>query len=280
MSLCVEARGVWKEYRAATALAGVSLSLCGGLNVVVGPNGSGKTTLLRLIAGLARPSRGRVVVGGVDPWRRRGELLSGPVRVGFESMGLPWWMRGLDLLRHYAAEKGVGVEDLASIAERLGLPASALRRSVRSYSMGMRKKLLLAMALAPGAGLYVLDEPYTLLDAAAVRALDSILRERAAGATVVVASHVVTPALEEAERLIGLSRGRLAVYEERGTPSRTYRCTGRGVAARLAEEGGYRRLVAEGDRVLVEYPEPRPPPAPGCRPVLPVATVMEELVAR
>ncbi len=279
MTACIEVEDLWKSYGATTALSGVSLQACGGLNVVVGPNGSGKSTLLRIIAGLARPTRGRVWVDGRDPWRERPHLLSGSVRVAFESMSLPWWMSGYDIIRHYAAEKNLDPREPTRLARHLGLGEEALNMRVRAYSMGMRKKLLLALALTGGARLYLLDEPYTLLDAATVEKLDAILRERAREATVVVASHVATPTLEEADKLIALAGGRLVAAMERKAPARSYKCRGRSLINKLLEEHGIQRIMIEGDEIRVEAGEAILPPAPGCEPVLPLKTIMEELLS-
>ena len=279
VSPCVVVHEAWKVYGRTNALAGVSVEICEGLTLIVGPNGSGKSTLLRLIAGLSRPSRGRVLVDNRDPWRWRGRLLSGPVRVGFESMALPWWARGIDVIEYYAAEKGVGPDRIVEVASALGLARQALGMRIRTYSMGMRKKLLLSLSLSPGGQLYLLDEPYTLLDAATVEALDGIIKERARSSTVIVASHVATRALEEADRLLALSRGRLVLDIERRIPSHAYRCPRRADMQSLLGDPRITRLTVEGGNIFIEAQEPVETPYEGCEPILPVRSVMERLVS-
>ncbi len=202
-----EAEGVWKLYGPTVALRDVTVEFGRGLNVIVGPNGSGKTTLLKILLGLSRPSRGRVLSLGVVPWMNP-RLLS-RVGAGFEGMGIPWWLTGLDVLRLYAASRRIDWDTVREYASMLGVD-EYWGRTVRSYSMGMRKRLILVMAFSGAEEALVLDEPYTLLDRRAVKLVDSLIARQANDKPVLVASHVATPALEGADKVVVLVGGRVA----------------------------------------------------------------------
>ena len=160
---------------------GVSADLPAGRLVrVTGPNGSGKSTLLRVVAGVSRPSAGKVTARphcGYVPERFPG--------------GLPF--SGREYLLHLARVHGLrGGACAAAVDEwldRLGA-ASYADQPVRSMSKGMCQKMALAQALLPSPGLLVLDEAWTGLDSAARGALDAAVTERvAAGGTVLFVDH-------------------------------------------------------------------------------------------
>ncbi len=154
--------------------------LKGRLVRVTGPNGSGKSTLLRVVAGVSRPSAGRVTARphcGYVPERFPG--------------GLPF--SGREYLGHLARVHGLpgaaGRLRVEEWLERLGA-ASYADQPVRSMSKGMCQKMALVQALLPSPGLLVLDEAWTGLDSAARGALDAAVRERvAAGGTVLFVDH-------------------------------------------------------------------------------------------
>jgi ABC-type Mn2+/Zn2+ transport system ATPase subunit len=174
--------GVRKSYPGrGEVLRGVDLELPEGQPVsVVGGNGTGKSTLLRIVAGVASPSGGRVD--------------GRPDRVGYQPQGAPpARLSVLSYLRHHAAMHGVGGADRArgalELLEELGFSGDRGGR-LAALSSGNLQKVLLAQALGCAAGLVVLDEPWTALDAAAVVALGRRLGvEAAAGRALLVADH-------------------------------------------------------------------------------------------
>jgi heme exporter protein A len=174
---------------------------------LVGPNGAGKTTLLKLVATLLRPSAGDAMVAGrsirraPDEIRRRTGLLTAQGYLyddltADENLYFTARMAGLRAKRGEAGE----------VLERVGLSSVADQR-VRTFSTGMRKRLALAQLLIRPLELALLDEPYAGLDAQGIALVDEVVREyRAAGTTVVVASHQDGEAVRAAE-LKGVLRG-------------------------------------------------------------------------
>ena len=158
--------GLSKSYNRTMALESLSMAIrrreVFGL---LGPNGSGKTTTIRLLVGLLRPSAGRASVGGFDCWResldvrRLVSYLQGELRLYGSMTGLGM----LELL--CGLRDSVGLDRAVAIAERI--MKLDLRRRVRTYSTGMKQKLMLAQTFADPVDILILDEPTSALDPSA-----------------------------------------------------------------------------------------------------------------
>lgn len=194
-----------------TAVEGVTLSLSRGeVFGLLGPNGAGKTTTIKLILGLARPTRGNVLLDGRDPRepaarRRLGYLPESPSfydhLTATEFLALIGDLFGID--------PAVRRRRAAALLERLGLTVHA-RKPLRQYSKGMTQRLGLAQALLNEPTLLVLDEPMSGLDPIGRAEVKRILREeRARGATVLLSSHVLAETEALCDRVGILSDGRL-----------------------------------------------------------------------
>jgi ABC-2 type transport system ATP-binding protein len=251
----LEAVNVWKHFGATVALANVSLSLDRGLHVTAGPNGSGKTTLLKIWSGLLRPSRGRVRVLNLDPWLQKTLLLK-RVHVAFEDIQLPWWVSGLEYLRFVAASRGVSWGEVLEIAEMLEI-TGYWAKLMRGYSSGMRKRVLLAQALIGEPEIIILDEPYTLLDVKAVRVLHEVMRGKLkGGATVVIATHILTEFEDEATTLTVLRNGSIQRHyrenDMRGKAAIV--CYDKEAARMIAEASldGVSKVIVKDGKVIVE----------------------------
>ena len=159
----------------------VSADLAAGRLIrVSGRNGSGKSTLLRVVAGVSRPSAGKVT----------GRPHAGYVPERFPG-GLPFTGREylLHLARIHGLAGGAGARAVGEWIDRLGA-ASYADQPVRSMSKGMCQKMAIAQALLPSPGLLVLDEAWTGLDQAARGTLDDAVTERVTdGGTVLFVDH-------------------------------------------------------------------------------------------
>ncbi len=155
-----------------------------GLNLIVGPNGSGKSTLLKLIAGLARPLSGRIVYVTADGVFSADDSLE---LVGYvaEDVMLPD-MQVYDIIEAFTRDK----RQLEEIVGFLGLEKH-LWKKYTALSMGLRKRVQIAIALAKDAPVVLLDEPYTNIDSDTIRVLERLFEEwRKEGRVVIIASHV------------------------------------------------------------------------------------------
>ena len=192
----IRGRGIEKRYGRKRVLRGVDIAVPeGGFAVVTGPNGSGKTTLLRLLAGLARPTRGDLVVG-VD--RAGVGYLAHEALVYRELTAV----ENLDLFGHlYRVPERR--ERVGMLLERFSL-WDARNDRVSTYSRGMTQRLALCRALLHDPELLVLDEPYSALDEDGTALLDRELEALAGRRTVVAATH-------DPDRLAPLQTGRVAL---------------------------------------------------------------------
>jgi putative ABC transport system ATP-binding protein len=203
--LAVACRRVVHIYRAeagdVVALAGVDLSIGPGETLaLVGPSGSGKSTLIALLAGLMRPSAGRVNIGTYD----MGKLSDGEIarlrgtEVGVVLQGaarnlLPYATlhRNIWLAQRRAARtEGIKLDDPDRILDLVGLPGLG-RARIDELAPGARQRAAVAVGIAAGPGLLLVDEPTSQLDThgrdEVLEALETVNRER--NTTIVVVTH-------------------------------------------------------------------------------------------
>jgi putative ABC transport system ATP-binding protein len=222
----LEVSGLVKHYvmgdgEVVRAVDGVSLSVAAGeLVTLYGPSGSGKTTLLLLVAGLLRPDRGKIVVGG-----REVSALSDSDRARFRLSELGYVDQSFDLLpganvlenaamKLWLTERPRTAErHVESLLNRLGLGDRLLNRPDQ-LSMGERQRVMIARALSTGPSIVLADEPTGNLDTQRSHEVLTLLREvcRETGAAAVLATHD-PQALAFADRACALQDGRITDYE-------------------------------------------------------------------
>ncbi len=175
----------------------------------LGPNGAGKTTTIRMALHLIAPTAGTVEILGQDISGHAARILP---RVGalVEQPALYLYMRGRDNLRAVASVLG-GVPDarMEYVLDLVGLKDRANDR-VKTYSLGMKQRLGVAMALLQDPELLVLDEPANGLDPAGIVEMRDLMRRLASeGKTVFISSHVLTEVQQICTRVAIINLGRL-----------------------------------------------------------------------
>jgi ABC-2 type transport system ATP-binding protein len=206
---------LWKRYRRGPwALEDVSLSIpAGRIVALVGPNGAGKSTLIRTWLGFEKATRGEVRSAGVDPWRKRGDAIA---HLGYIPQQ-PSLYDELTVEEHVdlAAYLRKGL-DRARALERIDELRLPRRSRADELSGGQRAQLGLALVLAAGATILLLDEPLASLDPLARREFLEVLRREAAasGATVLISSHIVRDIEDACEDVIVLVAGRVRLDAE------------------------------------------------------------------
>jgi len=188
-------RGLTVSYAEKPAVFSVDVSFrAGQMTAIVGPNGAGKSTLLKAALGIVRPISGRVTAFGAPLDRARARIAYVPQRASVDwefparvidvvMMGL---YRDLGLLgRVRPHHRARAMQSLA----RVGMESFASRQ-IGQLSGGQQQRVFLARALAQGADLYLLDEPFAGVDAATERAIIGVLKGlRDQGKTVVAVHH-------------------------------------------------------------------------------------------
>lgn len=207
----IELSGVSRRFGRTIALRGVDLQIGPAESVaVLGVNGAGKTTLLRTMCALARPTRGRISVLGLDPWSDRTRALSRVGVVGHQSYLYPE-LTCAENLRFFATMFGVADADEA-VDEALGRVSLSHRRDDRAgaLSRGLLQRLNLARATIHSPDLLILDEPDTGLDEPGRGILRQVIDGQVArGGSVVFTTHAIERGLSMATRCVLLERGSL-----------------------------------------------------------------------
>lgn len=199
---------VSKDYGGKRAVDGVSFTVePGSVTGLIGPNGSGKSTTLRILLGLTRPTSGGATVKG-RPYR---DLRFPLYTVGAlldNSMPVPE-RRAVDHLTWIARSNGIPLGRVAEVISEVGLEDAAKTR-VKKYSLGMKQRLGIAVALLGEPEVIVLDEPMNGLDPEGIRWIRSFMRERAdTGATVLVSSHFMKELESVADKVVLLAHGKV-----------------------------------------------------------------------
>jgi len=207
----VEVERLARHYGEREALSDVSLSLASGQTLVVfGPNGAGKTTLLRVLATLLRPHAGSVRVLGSalpqDGWAVRGRI----GLLGHEPL-LYRELTARENLRFHARLHGVAEERVEQLLAAVRIDDRA-DEPLRMLSRGMVQRVAVARAVLHDPELLLLDEPRSNLDPAAVELVDPLIGA-SAQRTRVICSHDPTGGLAEADVVLGLRAGRVALVK-------------------------------------------------------------------
>ena len=209
----IDTVGVRKAYDTVQALAGLDLhvprgTICG----LLGRNGAGKTTTIKVLLGMVRPTSGQARVFGLaaDDARASVEIRS---RIGFvsEDKDLYGGMTVAELVRFASSFYPKWRADLASTyLAQFELRADA---AVKDLSRGMRTKAALLLALSTGAELFILDEPMSGLDPAAIDQVLQLLVKQASrdGTTVLFSSHQLADVDQVADHVAIVDRGRVVV---------------------------------------------------------------------
>lgn len=208
----VELDGLTRNYGERAALDDVTLTLDAEQTLVVfGPNGAGKTTLLRVLATLLRPHSGKVAVLGTqlpeDAWQVRGQI----GLLGHDPL-LYRELTARENLRYHARLHGVEDE---RVEEQLRAVAMVERADepVRTLSRGMIQRVAVARATLHYPELLLLDEPYANLDPAAIELVEPLIGP-SSQRTRVVSSHDPSRGLAEADLVLGLRGGRVALLAD------------------------------------------------------------------
>lgn len=175
----------------------------------LGPNGAGKTTSIRMILGLIAPTAGRVEIFGRNLATERASLLP---RIGalVETPALYLHLTGRENLRAVGAILGgVSRQRIESVLEQVGLQARQKDR-VRTYSLGMKQRLGVGIALLNDPDLLILDEPANGLDPAGIVEMRDLMHRLAAeGKTVFLSSHFLGEVQQICSRVVFLNAGKL-----------------------------------------------------------------------
>ena len=209
----IRLQGLRVHYGSFAAVDGLDLDIRGGeLFGLLGPNGAGKSTTIRVLIGQRRPTGGAVSVAGFDVVREWAKIkpIFGyvPDRENhFEEFTGRRNLEFFGQLYGVPRRRAQDVLELVELEEAADLP-------VRGYSLGMRKKLLLARALLHEPPILYLDEPTANLDIHSAEVVHRILRDRVkAGATIILTTHDMDEVETICDRVGIVCRGKLVALD-------------------------------------------------------------------
>ncbi|MCM1966768.1 MULTISPECIES: ABC transporter ATP-binding protein [unclassified Streptomyces] len=254
----IEIRELTKEFGRTRAVDHLTFDVMPGrVTGFLGPNGAGKSTTMRLLLGLDRITSGTATIGGrrftdlSDPLHTVGALLDAQSAHGGRT--------ARDHLRFLAAANRIPMSRVEAVLEQSGI-ASAAKRRIKTFSLGMRQRLGIAAALLGDPEVLLLDEPTNGLDPEGIIWIRELMRGLAAeGRTVLVSSHLMTETAALVDHLIVLGRGRLLAdtsieefIDSRSTPRVRLRTTDPvRLRATLARDD-FELVTAEGGRWTVD----------------------------
>ncbi len=210
----IRIEGVTKSYGGKVAVDGLDLEVpAGQFFAFLGPNGAGKTTTIKMIAGLLRPTKGRIQVCGHDV---QDDYLAAKRVLAYvpDQPYLYDKLSGYEFLNFIGDLYGIPQPERRSEIDRLaGLfdMGSFLKQLTESYSHGMKQRVVLAATLLHRPRVILVDEPLVGLDPHTARLVKNIFREQAAaGTTIFMSTHVISVAEDVAQRIGILMNGKVA----------------------------------------------------------------------
>lgn len=256
MSYIVATENLTKSYGKRTVVEDVNLRIPPGcVYGFLGPNGSGKSTTMKMLLSLIRPTSGEVEVMG-QPMNRgsRRKLLGG---IGSLIEAPPGYahLTGAENMRLVQRLLGLRWQQIDDAVATVRLQ-DQMDKKVRNYSLGMKQRLGIAMALARQPGLLILDEPTNGLDPAGIEEIRTLLRRLANdGVTVMVSSHLLGEIDKTADMLGILSGGRMIFQGTRSelmaasTPDIVITCSDPQAAAVALRS--FNAQLTEADEIVV-----------------------------
>jgi ABC-2 type transport system ATP-binding protein len=261
----ITAEGLVRSFDGVAAVDGLELDIRQGeIYGFLGPNGAGKSTTVRMLCTLLAPTAGRATVAGHDVATEPGQVRL-RIGVALQEAALDPKQTGEELLRLqgrlYGLSRGEIEQRLAEMKELVDI-GDALRRPIRTYSGGMRRRLDLAAALVHNPEVLFLDEPTTGLDPVSrARVWEEVRRLNAElGVTIFLTTQYLEEADELADRVGILNAGRLVAE---GTPNDLKRSVandvivarvegdGPAALARLSAVEGVQAVDASGTELVV-----------------------------
>lgn len=259
MQTVIETKALCKQYGPHTAVDHVELHVPQGcVYGFIGPNGAGKSTTMKMLLGLIHPTAGRVRLLGQELTeksrlpllRQTGSLIESPA--GYLHL------TAQENLEIVADLKGVPHKDIGRVLDIVHLTQDRSRR-VGQYSLGMKQRLGIAMALLGSPKLLILDEPTNGLDPAGIQEMRALIRNMpaATGATVLISSHLLGE-MEQMVEQVGiidhghiLFEGPLTELQRHSRGNITLRLLDPAKAAPILRANG---LTAHSDSCVVTLP--------------------------
>lgn len=176
---------------------------------LIGPNGAGKTTLMKILSGLSDITQGTVILDGNESKQNR-VFTGGKVGILIENPASYGWLNGYENLKIVAQTQKNNKEQLDKIIQISGLEDDIYMKTAK-YSLGMKQRLGIAMALLNNPELLILDEPLNGLDVEGVAQIRELIRKlsREEKLTILISSHVLSELDKICDRAAFIKKGEI-----------------------------------------------------------------------
>ena len=213
----IETQDLTRDYDGLRAVDGISFEVeAGEIFGFLGPNGAGKTTTIKMLTGQLRPTYGKALVMGCDVVTER-QQLKPQIGVVFESQNIYERLSARDNLRFFARLYRIKKARVEQVLAQVGLTGRA-RDKVKTYSNGMKQRLLIARGLLHEPKVLFLDEPTKGLDPNVARDIRAIVTDLAKqGMTIFLTTHYMEEADQLSDRVAIIDQGRIVALD---TPER------------------------------------------------------------
>jgi ABC-2 type transport system ATP-binding protein len=211
--MMIDVRNLSRHFGDVRAVDDVSFTVSRGeIFSFLGHNGAGKTTTIRMLTGRTLPTSGSATIAGMDVVQQRDEILP-IINVVPEDQNLYERLTGRANLELFADLYAVPRQRVDELLERVDL-VEASSRATKTYSSGMKQRLLIARALINSPQLLFLDEPTRGLDPASAKELrDMIIELSQHGTTVFLTTHLMEEADDLSHRVAFITNGRLVAMD-------------------------------------------------------------------
>ncbi|WP_111931187.1 lantibiotic protection ABC transporter ATP-binding subunit [Clostridium tertium] len=205
----LKTNSVSKKFKKTYAVKNLSISVRkNSVYGLLGPNGAGKSTLLKMITGIVRPTSGEILFNNHD-WTRKDLLNIGSL---IESPPLYENLTAFENLKVRAILLGIPLKKCSEVLEKMDL-MDTKNKKVSDFSLGMKQRLGIALALLNNPKLLILDEPKNGLDPFGIEELRKMIRSLAdSGISIIISSHILSEIQQVADDIGIIYDGRL-IYE-------------------------------------------------------------------
>ena len=206
----LEVKNISKSYKNKKILKNISFSIDKGEIIgLIGPNGAGKTTLMKIISGLLKQDDGTVKICGLSTQYNRTEYLSKFSSI-IETPSLYEMLSGYDNINFIRKINNITIEKMDEILKFINI-GHAINDKVKNYSLGMKQRLALGIALITQPKLLILDEPTNGLDPDGVIGFRELLKKFAteSGVSILIASHILSELDKMCTKILFIKDGEL-----------------------------------------------------------------------
>ena len=211
MDFMLSTTNLCKNFKEQTAVDHVSLHIpCNSVYGLLGPNGAGKSTILKMITGMLRPTSGEILFDG-HPWSRKDLTQIGAL---IETPPLYENLSAYENLKAKTLALGLPNSRIREVLEVVQLTNTG-RKKAKNFSLGMKQRLGIALALLAQPKLLILDEPTNGLDPIGIQDLRELIRSfPAQGITVILSSHILSEVQQIADHIGIMAAGKLGYEAE------------------------------------------------------------------